>query len=208
MGTSPFGTLNYYDAVRRYMSPAAVQQFLTLYMIPGVYHCAGGPAAASLDMLTPLIAWVEDGVAPGRQVISYHAGGNTSTPVTRTRPVFPYPTVAKYSGHGDVDNAADCAPAPPTAGVSDVLRWAGLDHYRPEEQLWCNAKHGRNGKNDKDDNDDDHHRGGHEHASDADGCRFDELRLQAEDGIDATRSHRRFTGGAASPSALRRQMER
>jgi hypothetical protein len=42
-----------------------------------------------------------------------------------------------YSGHGNVNDAASYVPGPPTAGVSDVLHWAGLFHYRPEQQLWC-----------------------------------------------------------------------
>jgi hypothetical protein len=149
-GTSPFGTLSYHDIVRRTLSPGVVDQFMSVYMIPGVYHCAGGPFAASLDMLTPLMAWVEDQAAPGRQVVSYHASGSTASAVTRTRPVFPYPATAKYTGQGDVNSAANYAQGPATMGVSEVLEWAGLANYRPGAQLWCST-----GK----DNDDDRERG-------------------------------------------------
>ena len=134
-GTSPFGTLNYYDAVRTFMGADAAAKFLALYMIPGVYHCAGGPVAATLDLLTPLMAWVEDKAPPGPVVVSYRTNGEAASPVTRTRPVFPYPAVSAYSGQGDVDSAANYAAGPPTAGVGDVLAWAGSRHYRPDEQV-------------------------------------------------------------------------
>ena len=29
-------------------------------------HCAGGPATDQFDLLAPLVAWVEQGVAPGQ----------------------------------------------------------------------------------------------------------------------------------------------
>ena len=136
-GTSPFGTLNYYTAVRRYMGPDQASNFLTLYMIPGMYHCGGGPAAATLDMLSPLIAWVEDRKDPAEQIVSYHSGGDGSSPVTRTRPVAPYPATEVYSGQGDVNSASSYVAGPAVIGVSDELRWAGSWHYRPDAQTAC-----------------------------------------------------------------------
>jgi Tannase and feruloyl esterase len=137
-------TLNYYDAVRMHMGPAAASNLMALYMIPGVYHCAGGPVAATLDLLTPLMAWVEGQVAPGRQVIAYRTTGDATSPITRTRPVFPYTAVAEYTGHGDVNQAWNYIEAAPTRGVSDVLDWAGLFHYKPSQQAWCTTKAMRN----------------------------------------------------------------
>ena len=136
-GTSPFGTLNYYAAVNALMGADSASKFLALYMVPGMYHCGGGPAAATLDMLTPLIAWVEDKAAPGQQVVSFHAGPDAASPVVRTRPVLPYPATEAYSGEGDVNSASSYAAAPAVAGVSDTLLWAGSQHYRPGEQTSC-----------------------------------------------------------------------
>jgi hypothetical protein len=138
-GTSPFGTLNYYAAVRKLMGPEEVSKFLILYMIPGMYHCGGGPAAATLDILTPLIAWVEDKTEPGQQLVSYHAGGEGTSPVVRTRPVAPYPATVAFSGQGDVNSPSSYAVAPIVGGVSDELPWAGSRHYRPGEQMSCEA---------------------------------------------------------------------
>jgi feruloyl esterase len=136
-GTSPFGTLNYYSAVRELMGAGAASDFMSLYLIPGVYHCAGGPIAATFDFLTPLMSWVEDKQAPGPTVISYRTSGDATSPVTRMRTVFPYPSTSVYDGKGDVNAASSYVQGPPTPGVSDVLNWAGLDHYRPSEQTWC-----------------------------------------------------------------------
>ena len=71
LGTSPFGTLNYYSAVKKLMGAEEASKFLTLYLVPGMYHCGGGPKAATLDMLAPLMAWVEDKDVPGSQTVSY-----------------------------------------------------------------------------------------------------------------------------------------
>jgi hypothetical protein len=136
-GTSPFGTLNYYAAVKKLMGSDSVPNFMTLYMIPGMYHCGGGPAAATLDMLSPLMAWVEDKVQPGEQIVSYRAGGEAASPVVRTRPVLPYPATEAYSGTGDPNSASSYAAASPVAGVSDELQWAGSKHYRPDQQASC-----------------------------------------------------------------------
>jgi feruloyl esterase len=136
-GTSPFGTLNYYDAVKKLMGTDETTRFLALYMIPGMYHCGGGPAAATLDMLTPLTTWVESGTQPAQQIVSYHSGPDANTPVVRARPVAPYPATMVFSGSGDVNSPPSYVPLSPTSGVRDELIWAGSKHYRPGEQVSC-----------------------------------------------------------------------
>ena len=142
-GTIPFGTLNYYAAVRSFMGSSKASTFMSLYMLPGVYHCAGGPIAATFDFLTPLIRWVEDRVPPEKVVVSYRTDGSADSPVTRTRPVFPYPATSVYTGQGDVNSAANYIQGPSTPGVSDVLPWLGLKHYRPNQQQWCEVISGK-----------------------------------------------------------------
>ena len=58
-------SVHYASAVRSAMGPAASADVMRLYMLPGVYHCGGGFGPDKIDLLTPLMAWVEDGVAPG-----------------------------------------------------------------------------------------------------------------------------------------------
>jgi len=96
--------------------------FLRLYPIPGMGHCSGGPATDQADFLTPLVKWVEQGQAPGSLVAKARGAGNVGgvnleipadwSP-SRTRPLCPYPSVARYVGHGDTEQASSfiCAPS-------------------------------------------------------------------------------------------------
>jgi feruloyl esterase len=90
------------------------EDFARLYRVPGMGHCSGGPATDQADFISPLVAWVEHGQAPGSIVASArgvgNAGGvNPEVPASwspaRTRPLCPYPSVARYNGHGDVEQA-------------------------------------------------------------------------------------------------------
>jgi feruloyl esterase len=90
--------------------------FARLYGVPGMNHCSGGPATDQFDMLTPLVQWVEQGKAPDAVVASArgtgNAGGvNAEVPAgwaaNRTRPLCPYPKVAKYKGSGSLELAAN-----------------------------------------------------------------------------------------------------
>jgi len=89
--------------------------FARFYRVPGMNHCSGGPATDQMDLLTPLIAWVEQGTVPGAVTATArgtgNAGGvNADVPagwaVNRTRPLCPYPQVARYKGSGSLDDAA------------------------------------------------------------------------------------------------------
>jgi feruloyl esterase len=71
--------------------------------VPGMHHCAGGPGPNAFDMLPVLEDWVERGVAPAR-VIAIHAVDGKAD---RSRPLCPHPQVARYSGKGDVNDAAN-----------------------------------------------------------------------------------------------------
>jgi feruloyl esterase len=101
-----------YYAVEYYESVMAEQggldattDFYRLFMAPGVAHCRGGPGPDRFDAVTALERWVEDGVAPDRMVASKLVDGE----VTRTRPLCPYPQVARYSGSGSIDDAESFA---------------------------------------------------------------------------------------------------
>ena len=77
-------------------------------------HCSGGPATDQFDMLTPLVNWVEKGVAADSVVATARgtgnaAGANTDVPATwaadRSRPLCAYPKVARYKGSGSIELA-------------------------------------------------------------------------------------------------------
>ena len=95
--------------------------FARLYPVPGMGHCSGGPATDQFDLLTPLVAWVEQGVAPEQVIASARGTGNvggvnadlpSDWSATRTRPLCPYPQVARYQGSGSPERAASfsCEP--------------------------------------------------------------------------------------------------
>ena len=68
-----------------------------------MFHCAGGAGCDNVDWFTPLISWVEDGIAPEGLIGSHIEGGE----VVRTRPLYTYPGVAVYTGSGSIDDAAN-----------------------------------------------------------------------------------------------------
>jgi pimeloyl-ACP methyl ester carboxylesterase len=111
----PQGTVRYYDRVKQTVS--ASDEFSRLYMVPGMGHCAGGtgvnefgqrasgavPREPKTDIFRALMAWSEKGQAPADITGSRIVDGA----VTQTRPLCPYPQVAKYKGAGSTDDAAN-----------------------------------------------------------------------------------------------------
>jgi feruloyl esterase len=74
-------------------------------MVPGMGHCGGGEGPDTFDMMSALDSWVEKGQLPERIEASKVVAGK----VTRTRPLCPYPQVARYKGTGSIDAAANFA---------------------------------------------------------------------------------------------------
>jgi Tannase and feruloyl esterase len=115
------GTVAYYQAVQdRLGGLAATQDVARLFMFPGMFHCGGGAAPNSFDLLTPLANWVESGTPPTEVIASQ----STGAAVVRTRPVYPYPLVARYDGSGSIDDAANFVPARGPA-FNDRFPWLG-----------------------------------------------------------------------------------
>jgi tannase/feruloyl esterase len=100
-GLSPLDTAAWYDRLQAANGPD-VQSWARLFLIPGMTHCAGGPATDEFDMLTAIQSWVEEGRAPDRIV----ARGKSFPNVTR--PLCPHPTVARYVG-GDASQETSFA---------------------------------------------------------------------------------------------------
>jgi feruloyl esterase len=75
-------------------------------MVPGMYHCSGGPGPNVFDALTPLVQWVEQGVAP-ETIVATKFVNDTPPAVQMTRPLCLFPKVAKYSGSGNPNVAAN-----------------------------------------------------------------------------------------------------
>ena len=87
------------------------EDFFRLFLIPGVHHGGGGPGLTEFDALTALEKWVEKGQAPEKLIASRSSNGA----MERSRPVFPYPVLAHYSGKGDPKQADSFVAFDPTA---------------------------------------------------------------------------------------------
>ncbi|MCP2322337.1 feruloyl esterase [Hamadaea flava] len=132
---SPQTTLAYYDAMRQTMGQRTVDGFAKLFLFPGMAHCGGGAGPNTFDVLTPVMAWVESGRTPSAIVASTVADGT----VTRTRPVYAYPAVARYDGTGSTDDAGNFVPVTPRHQPADDYTWVGQRLYSHGYQTWCTA---------------------------------------------------------------------
>ena len=106
----PQDNVAYYEAVAKTMGGYdRTRDFFRLFMAPGMGHCSGGPGPNQFDALEALERWVEKGVAPDSLLATLSVGGKA----VRTRPLCPYPQVARYRGTGSIDDAANFTCAAP-----------------------------------------------------------------------------------------------
>jgi feruloyl esterase len=88
------GTVDYYKRLVQQMGGRdKTMQFARLFLIPGAGHGNGGVGNGAVDAV---IKWVEEGAAPEKLI---------NRTQNRTRPLFPYPELAKYTGNGSSDDA-------------------------------------------------------------------------------------------------------
>jgi feruloyl esterase len=112
---SPYASVDYYNKTVAKMSQADRDSFYRLYMLPGIYHCSGGPGVGNIgdsspavvhdpehDLVEAIDTWVTKNQAP-TVLIGSHL--DDSKKVDRTRPLCPYPAEAKYKGTGDINDA-------------------------------------------------------------------------------------------------------
>jgi feruloyl esterase len=96
-------SVHYYESVVDTLRGVDLSKSLRLYMVPGMGHCGGGDGPNTFEMMTALEQWQEKGIAPTQIPASHSTAGK----VDRTRPLCPYPQVAKYKGSGSTDEAAN-----------------------------------------------------------------------------------------------------
>jgi feruloyl esterase len=108
---NPQMSVDYYESVLKKMGETPTKEFYKLYLVPGMFHCAGGVGCDRADYFTPLVEWVEKGVAPGMMNSSRVEKGQT----VRTRPLCAYPGIAHYNGQGDLNKAENFTCRKPSA---------------------------------------------------------------------------------------------
>ena len=95
-------SVNYYSSVLEKMGPHQ-DDWLRLFMVPGMDHCGGGPGPNQFAVVTAMETWREQGKAPD-QITAYRVNNDR---VNMSRPLCPYPQVAVYKGTGDTNLASN-----------------------------------------------------------------------------------------------------
>jgi feruloyl esterase len=97
---SAANTVNYYDSVLNTMGRGQ-DDWLRVFMMPGVGHCQGGAGPDQVNWMAALERWRESGKAPDR----IQAARLQANRLEMTRPLCPYPQIAKYTGVGSSNDA-------------------------------------------------------------------------------------------------------
>jgi feruloyl esterase len=113
------GVFSFNSTVRWYEkldanSGGAAADFARLFAVPGMNHCASGPATDQFDALGAVVDWAENGKAPAAILASVRADNKELPPEwskARTRPLCPWPKIARYVA-GDVEKAESFACQP------------------------------------------------------------------------------------------------
>ena len=192
----PAVSISYYEGVQKELGAKTTESFMRFFLLPGVGHCGNGEGPSQVDVLTPLMAWVEMQKAPamivaGKTVQSAAPGGgpgpggpNTpgqgqggpggqndagprpqfgaagvqgpfgargpfnvyaepGLPVEYTRPIYPFPNVAKYSGKGDPKVAANYKPVKSSLKVPEVFSNETAKLLGPNNQKFYHEENGQ-----------------------------------------------------------------
>ena len=110
-GPAPENTINYYSQAAKASGGGTTDDWMRLFLLPGVAHCGGGVGPDQADFLGAMERWREQGVAPAQIAASRNTGRSGLTPMSR--PLCPFPQVAKYKGSGSTDEAANFVCAAP-----------------------------------------------------------------------------------------------
>jgi feruloyl esterase len=101
---SPGNAIDYYTSVQKKMG-GKQDDFVRLFMAPGMNHCGGGVGPNQVNWMAALERWREAGVAPER-IDAVRINNNR---VEVSRPLCPYPQIAVYSGKGTPNDSGNFA---------------------------------------------------------------------------------------------------
>jgi feruloyl esterase len=101
---APGSSIEFYKSVVSLSAdPEHASNWVRLFMVPGMGHCLGGEGLDAFDKVSVMEQWAEQGKLP-TQITAAH---RTADKVDRTRPLCPYPQVARYNGTGNIDDASN-----------------------------------------------------------------------------------------------------
>ncbi len=121
---SPKNDINYYTSVTQVVGGLeATKKSYRLFIVPGMSHCTGGPGANAFgnigglegpspsdpsdDLISALIHWVEQGIAPDEIIATKYVNDNAAGGIAFQRPLCPFPEIATYTGMGAPTQAAN-----------------------------------------------------------------------------------------------------
>jgi feruloyl esterase len=157
-------TIAYYQGVQQVLGAPLTDSFLRLFLLPGVGHCGGGDGPAQIDVLSPLMAWVEQRQPPqmivaGKPATQRNAppgegggGGNAAPrypyapaaqPVVLTRPVFPFPNIARHDGKGDKNDPASYTPVKSQVKIPQALNSRAMTLVGPDNHSFYRVVNGQ-----------------------------------------------------------------
>ncbi|MBC2666115.1 tannase/feruloyl esterase family alpha/beta hydrolase [Novosphingobium flavum] len=141
----PASTIAYYRGIQQTMGAAATDRFARFFLLPGVNHCGGGEGPNQIDVVSAIMNWTEQGKAPAMLVadkverrrsdpaLPY---SEAAAPALYSRPIYPWPQVARYGGKGDPRSAASYRQAPPTGPTGQPLPPEMAQFFGPDNQRW------------------------------------------------------------------------
>jgi feruloyl esterase len=98
-------SVTYFEKVLQTAGRQAAGKSIQLYMVPGMNHCQGGPGTDTFDKVAAMEDWIARGTAPAQILASHSTDGK----VDRSRPLCPYPQIARYKGAGSEADAGSFA---------------------------------------------------------------------------------------------------
>lgn len=153
----PAVSVAFYEGVQKQLG-ANTDGTIRFFLLPGVGHCSGGEGPNQIDLLSAIMAWVEMQHAPekiiaGKTAATGGPGGGMggparpfatpAQPTLFTRPIYPFPFVAKYSGKGDVNDAANYVPVKSSIPVPQIFATQAAKLFGPDNQKFFHVEHGQ-----------------------------------------------------------------
>ncbi len=167
---TPGISIAYYQGVQQFMGATQTDQFMRLFLLPGVGHCGGGDGYDQIDLLSPLMAWTELKQAPARLLAGKSVtpqgdpprggpphgppppgagpdhGGPLAAPapmLIASRPVYPYPYIPRYTGTGDPHDATNYQQVLSPAPLPQVFNTEAMQLIGPDNQKNYGVKDGK-----------------------------------------------------------------